>query len=502
MSARQIVLCFDGTGNTFRTDGTDTNVLKICRMLEKSDEQLCYYQPGIGTDITPGSLASTTIQKNGRLDNSKALNLALGRSFDRHVLGGYRFLMRHYQAGAKVYIFGFSRGAYTAQFLNEMLDYVGLLGPDNEEVVPFIWDAFVSWKLSRTDNDREEKINTFRVMKDSREILSRPMARVQFLGMFDAVNSIADFEVNADGGTSSKIVRHAVSIDERRIKFRPVLLHSHKDKWVRKTPSDEKKPGKGTSTNYLKHTLGPPVLPEIPNVSVPSKKQEIEVDDDDDEDTQDIEEMWFPGGHADIGGGWNLGSNETWPLTHAPLVWMVQEAQRAGLRLDPRKLKQHECIEEFDGDFDVKNTSNSKRNVSSSELSIPHKSYLEALHLAGTRGHIHDLLAYGNGIRLTSVLSWRLMEYLPLRRMELQTNGVLKAVRWPPPCGRTRDIPVNARIHVSAIQRMKSDPSYRPDNLIFGSAERKGDRDGAVGIGNWVVHSHEGDPVRERYVRR
>lgn len=410
--------------------------------------------------------------------------------------------MRHYQAGAKVYIFGFSRGAYTAQFLNEMLDYVGLLGPDNEEVVPFIWDAFVSWKLSRTDNDREEKINTFRVMKDSREILSRPMARVQFLGMFDAVNSIADFEVNADGGTSSKIVRHAVSIDERRIKFRPVLLHSHKDKWVRKTPSDEKKPGKGTSTNYLKHTLGPPVLPEIPNVSVPSKKQEIEVDDDDDEDTQDIEEMWFPGGHADIGGGWNLGSNETWPLTHAPLVWMVQEAQRAGLRLDPRKLKQHECIEEFDGDFDVKNTSNSKRNVSSSELSIPHKSYLEALHLAGTRGHIHDLLAYGNGIRLTSVLSWRLMEYLPLRRMELQTNGVLKAVRWPPPCGRTRDIPVNARIHVSAIQRMKSDPSYRPDNLIFGSSERKGDTDGAFGIGNWVVHSHEGDPVRERYVRR
>jgi uncharacterized protein (DUF2235 family) len=61
--------------------------------------------------------------------------------------------MRHYQTGAKVYIFGFSRGAYTARFLNEMLDYVGLLGPDNEEVVPFIWDAFVSWKLGRTDNN-------------------------------------------------------------------------------------------------------------------------------------------------------------------------------------------------------------------------------------------------------------------------------------------------------------------------------------------------------------
>lgn len=36
---RQIVLCFDGTGNTFRTDGTETNILRICRMLERTDEQ-------------------------------------------------------------------------------------------------------------------------------------------------------------------------------------------------------------------------------------------------------------------------------------------------------------------------------------------------------------------------------------------------------------------------------------------------------------------------------
>ncbi|KAK4866300.1 hypothetical protein LT330_008641 [Penicillium expansum] len=498
MSNRQIVLCFDGTGNTFRTDGTDTNVLKICRMLEKSDEQ-----PGIGTEITPGSLASTTIQKRGKLDNSKVLNLALGRSFDRHVLGGYRFLMRHYQAGAKVYIFGFSRGAYTARFLNEMLDYVGLLGPDNEEVVPFIWDAFVSWKLGRTDNNREEKRKAFRVMKDSREILSRPMARVHFLGMFDAVNSIADFEVNVDGSPSSKVVRHAVSIDERRIKFRPVLLRSHKDKWVRKTSSDEKTLAKETSTNDFERTSGPPILPEIPNISPTSMKREIESDnDDDDDDMQDIEEMWFPGGHADIGGGWNLGSSETWPLTHAPLVWMVQEARRAGLRLNPYKLKQHECIEESDGDFNLGDTSNPKKNVPSLELPAAHKDYLEALHLAGTQGHIHDLLAYGNDLPLTSVLSWRLMEYLPLRRMELQADGMLKAVRWPPPRGQTRDIPATAQIHVSAIERMKLDPSYRPDNLIFGSSERKGDTGRAVGIGNWVVHSHEGDPVRERYVRR
>ncbi|KAJ5772780.1 hypothetical protein N7457_007676 [Penicillium paradoxum] len=491
--SRQIVLCFDGTGNAFHTNGTETNILKICRMLEKSDEQLCYYEPGIGTDITPGSLASTTIRKSSKLGNSKAINLALGKSFDRHVLGGYRFLMRHYQAGAKVYIFGFSHGAYTARFLNEMIDHVGLLGPDNEEVVPLIWDAFVSWKLGRTDHDERARIKAFRVMKQSRETLSRPMDRVHFLGMFDAVNSIAEFDLEAETRPSTQILRHAVSIDERRIKFRPVLLLPDREKWAREQPPDEVKPAKEVATGDSESMTGPPVLPEIPNVSVYSHRRETEGDGDNEGD-QDIEEMWFPGGHADIGGGWNLGLGEALPLTHAPLVWMVQEARRAGLRLDQRKLAAHNCIES--PDFDSDETTNLKeREALGLELSAPYRAYVNALHLAGTRGHIHDLLAYGNGLPLTSVLSWRLMEYLPLRRMEPQVDGTWKAVRWPPPRGRSRDIPVNARIHVSAIQRMKLDPSYRPDNLTFGM------EDYMEGIGNWVVHSHEGDPVRERYFR-
>jgi len=51
----------------------------------------------------------------------------LGTSFDQHVMAGYRFLMRYYTPGDDIYFFGFSRGAYTARFLAEMLDHVGLL---------------------------------------------------------------------------------------------------------------------------------------------------------------------------------------------------------------------------------------------------------------------------------------------------------------------------------------------------------------------------------------
>lgn len=73
----------------------------------------------------------------------------MGSSFDQHVVGGYRFLMRFYCPGDEIYIFGFSRGAYIARFLAEMLDYVGLLSHGYEEMVAFAWKAFSQWQCRR-----------------------------------------------------------------------------------------------------------------------------------------------------------------------------------------------------------------------------------------------------------------------------------------------------------------------------------------------------------------
>ena len=83
----------------------------------------------------------------------KAKDSAIGSSFDQHVVGGYRFLMRFYSPGDAIYIFGFSRGAYIARFLAEMLDYVGLLSHGNEEMVHFAWNAFSQWQCRRGDSD-------------------------------------------------------------------------------------------------------------------------------------------------------------------------------------------------------------------------------------------------------------------------------------------------------------------------------------------------------------
>jgi hypothetical protein len=435
--------------------------------------------------------------------------LALGKSFDAHVLGGYKFLMRHFRSGDKIFIFGFSRGGYVARFLNEMLDYVGILGPDNDEVLPFIWDAWTSWKLSVNNNKHEAKRKIFQVMKDSRDILSRPMARVHFLGMFDAVNSVADFEVNIDRAPSAKVIRHAVSIDERRVKFRPVLLRAHKADWASSKSRHRHVHAAKLETEAPKRDKeeltkdSPADIPERPpgvdasensqgtepvSISIPEThggNEDDGDDDDDDEWTQDEEEVWFPGCHTDIGGGFVRAENEDYQLNHPPLVWMVQEAKKAGLRLNEFVMKKLQCV----GEIDHPAYPNMPGDQTNEER------FVASLQVGGTKGKIHDLLCYGNGRSPISVLSWRLIEYLPLRRMELQPSGDWEAKRWPPPRGETRDIPLGANIHASAIQRMKDDPSYRPDNLTLGHDTPNG------GIGNWVVSAYEGDPVRETYVR-
>ena len=395
-----------------------------------------------------------------------------------------------------------------------MLDYVGLLGPDNEEVLPFVWDAFAGFKLSK-NNEREEKRKAFYLMKACRETLSRPMLRVHFLGMFDAVNSVADFEVNIDPVPSTRIVRHAVSIDERRTKFRPVLLRllssdqpdtrkphrpKHHDPDISRETRTYKEDWDAFKEEipqiHIANTAasGSSDIREKPPENPPSKTQDVrsdndDDDDDDDDDLQDAEEIWFPGGHTDVGGGWHLEELEIWPLSHAPLVWMVQEARRAGLRFDNLKLKQFECIEHYDPD-----------NARGPELSTSHRKFLDALHLGATHGVIHDLLQYGHVLPFTKVLSWRLMEYLPLRRMELQPDGEWKDVMWPPPRGEPRNIPWDAKVHVSAIKRMQSVPSYRPADLTWGWSKEVDTAITDTEVGPWVVHEHEGDPVRETYI--
>jgi uncharacterized protein (DUF2235 family) len=572
-------------------------------MLDRTKgHQYHYYQPGIGTYVTSTSLSHTGTFHRIKSAYLKAKDSAIGSSFDEHVMGGYKFLMRYYVPGDDIYFFGFSRGAYIARFLAEMLDYIGLLEAGNEELIRFAWKTFAKWQQRRgdTEEDQEKKKKLFNYMKAFRETFSRPVTRIRFMGLFDTVNSVPRFEsawmqrskFPYTARSSARVIRHAVSIDERRAKFRQDLIsegkpwhsapgHAHhlrphmhlyksdKDAIPKitlnneteneKAGKQEEKPSKrdrhegesvyrtprssrpgsmhdehryrASSPNDLNRKLNLAVpmptastedLASITSgVSAPSL-QVPSIVPGEDEATQNIQEVWFAGQHGDIGGGWPLQKGEVWPMSHVPLVWMVQEAQRAGLQFDPVKMKQFQCCpeegghstavrdfcqdleshgEREDGKYEtsikVPENEDSRNQTTSSDL------FLHGLDFASTKAVRHDCLLYGGGLPWSSVLSWSIMEYLPFRRMDLQSDGSWKPIRWPLPCGEVRDIPNDAQIHVSVIRRLKSDPSYRPGNLIIGGGGRGVKKAPAEhGIGEWVVFKDEGDPVRETYIRK
>lgn len=248
------------------------------------------------------------------------------------------------------------------------------------------------------------------------------------------------------------------------------------------------------------------------------------VDEDDDEAAaQDIEELWFPGCHADLGGGWPHAKGEA-PLSHGPLVWMVREALKAGIDFDEAKMHTLGCCDdgltyksEYPSDIpDVQVTKpvdlfhNPPSNHASpgwapglQPETRPRSEFHQKLHTAATKGVLHDCLEFNNGLGVSSVLSWKLMEYLPFRRMDLTPEGTWNAISWPLPMGEVRDIPENAKIHNSAIRRMEADERYRPGNLIVGGGGRGIRRaPKELGLGQWEVLKNEGDPVGEVYVRK
>lgn len=104
--------------------------------MDNRDEQMVYYQPGIGTWTDPGI--------HGYIQRwiAKTADLAVAWYLDGHVMSAYKFLMENHLPGDRICIFGFSRGAYTARALAGMLHCVGLLPRGNDEQVPFAYRIY------------------------------------------------------------------------------------------------------------------------------------------------------------------------------------------------------------------------------------------------------------------------------------------------------------------------------------------------------------------------
>ncbi|KIK52337.1 hypothetical protein GYMLUDRAFT_180219 [Collybiopsis luxurians FD-317 M1] len=297
---RTLVLCFDGTGDQF--DADNSNVIEFFRLLKKDDrsKQMVYYQAGIGTYTVP-QVATPLMAKF-----SRAMDEAIAWNLQAHVMEGYSFIMQNYIAGDRICIFGFSRGAYTARSLAGMIHKIGVLPADNHQQIPFAYKMY-----TQADKTGWEQSNAFK------KAFSIDVD-IEFLGVWDTVSSVGIIPRRLPFTTSNTIIRtfrHAVSLDERRAKFKANL-------WNR--------------PNEYEAQLGTDAVPRDSNrqhsphngKDHPSKHRLERENSGDSGFHTDVLEVWFAGCHCDVGGG--SVSNDTKPnLARIPLRWMIRECFKA-----------------------------------------------------------------------------------------------------------------------------------------------------------------------------
>ncbi|KAF8511353.1 hypothetical protein BU17DRAFT_54685, partial [Hysterangium stoloniferum] len=240
-SGRNLIVCIDGTSNQFGEK--NTNVIELYSQLVKDDgTQLTYYNSGVGTYAKPSWKSWSYLKQ---VVNNK-IDLAIAWNFEKIVISAYRWLADNYQDGDKIYLFGFSRGAYQVRVLARMIDKVGLMYKGNEEQIPFAYELYAD---PRSDGTTPPS-HTF----------LRKGVRVHFIGVWDTVSSIRIVRGRNLPGTVKLdhicYFRHALALDECRVKFLP------------------------------KYACGGVMGDE----SKPQRSQKI----------LHIKEVWFPGTHSDI----------------------------------------------------------------------------------------------------------------------------------------------------------------------------------------------------------
>lgn len=205
---KNIVICTDGTGNEFGKNVT--NVVETYLLADKSKSQFVYYDAGIGTggyhyDEGTGKLRA-------------AYQMGTGAGVHKNTEQAYTYLMEKYERGDKVFLFGFSRGAFTARALAGMLHKVGLLPPDHDNQLEYASKYYYDKKYH-----------------DVAPAFKKGFARscpVHFIGVWDTVDSTLLHEgkrfTNTRLNPEVSFAYHAVSIDERRRDF-PVCLWDQKN---------------------------------------------------------------------------------------------------------------------------------------------------------------------------------------------------------------------------------------------------------------------------------
>jgi len=296
---RRLVVCLDGTWNKpgQKDEGvrTETNVLKLSEALSKLPDQIVGYFRGVGTDR-----------------GEKVTGGAFGWGLFDQIKDGYRFLRENFQPNDRIYIFGFSRGAYSARSLAGMVLRCGIIKRDADPKFPDLGSDLLT--TQQDGNLRMDVVDrVFALYKRAYDPKNRPEVErfkqrychdtgLRLVGVWDTVGSLGvpdgviPFLKKFDKALDEKLygfldtdlnprveaAYHAVAIDEHRKPFLPTL-------WT--------VPGGAA-----------------PRVNVPGSS---------------VEQTWFVGAHSNVGGGYaDTG------LSDVALKWMIDRAAKNGLKFD------------------------------------------------------------------------------------------------------------------------------------------------------------------------
>ena len=293
-NTRQLIVCCDGTNNNVTGGRTDTNVIKLQDGLARDVDQLVFYDPGVGN---PGALPGATWIDRIRGKFERLSGLAFGTGVYENIAECYVFLMQNYRKGDEIYLFGFSRGSFTARALSGVVNMFGLLRPELVNMVPTLLYIYFSKRESDAQisavHTEVTDIKALFVAPDCREVW------IHYIGVWDTVASIGmpPFDKQITGsptirGKKFRHVRQALALDEYRTPFLPRLYSE-------------------------------------PDFHDPANAEQT---------AQSLQQRWFHGAHCDVGGGYNpagSGAQGGCGLSDVTLAWLYDEARNLGLRAAP-----------------------------------------------------------------------------------------------------------------------------------------------------------------------
>lgn len=282
-----LVICCDGTWNTpeqlDKGIPAPTNVVRLYNAVADTDaqgaHQETYYHPGVGT--------------SGKWWD-KTLGGGTGAGLDQNIMSAYQKLCYSYSPGAQIYLFGFSRGSYTVRSLCGFMACCGLLQIQNLPPAE-VWQR-IEQLLTAGYRRKTQTRDDWNALEWAFHNAPGEDIPVHFVGVWDTVGALGIPDDLAllnllDDRThytfhdttlhpSVKHARHALAMDEKRASFQPTL-------WT-----------------------------DVPVGS-------------------DMQQLWFPGVHSDVGGGYHECG-----LADGALQWMIGEAQACGLAFKPAVLAQ------------------------------------------------------------------------------------------------------------------------------------------------------------------